>query len=99
MFLFQPIEHCLSLSIFSKLIVLPVKDIYDTLREWKKCRGSDRHSGSEFALATLIRVKGIKLSLAGRTHVDLPGRKESQLPERRDRTTLECGNMPALLKQ
>jgi xanthine/CO dehydrogenase XdhC/CoxF family maturation factor len=41
-----------------KPIVLPVKDIYDTLREWKKCRGSDRHSGSEFALATLIRVKG-----------------------------------------
>jgi xanthine/CO dehydrogenase XdhC/CoxF family maturation factor len=35
-----------------------VKDIYDTLREWKKHGSSDRHSGSEFALATLIRVKG-----------------------------------------
>ena len=35
-----------------------MKDIYDTLREWKKRRGSDRHSGLEFALAPLIRVKG-----------------------------------------
>jgi xanthine/CO dehydrogenase XdhC/CoxF family maturation factor len=35
-----------------------VKDIYDTLRGWKKRRGSDRRSRSEFALATLIRVKG-----------------------------------------
>jgi hypothetical protein len=43
-----------------------VKDIYDALREWKKRRGSDRHSGSEFALATLIRVKG--QAIAGRVH-------------------------------
>jgi len=56
-----------------------VKDIYDTLREWKKHRSSDRHSGSEFALATLIRRERIKLSPAGRTHVDLPGRNESRL--------------------
>jgi len=29
-----------------------VKDIYDALGEWKKRRGSDRHSDSEFAVAT-----------------------------------------------
>ncbi len=34
-----------------------MKDIYDILREWKKRCGSDRHSGSEFALATLVRVE------------------------------------------
>jgi len=35
-----------------------MKDIYDILREWKKRCGSDCHSGSEFALATLVRVEG-----------------------------------------
>ena len=35
-----------------------MKDIYDILREWKKRCGSDRHFGSEFALATLVRVEG-----------------------------------------
>ena len=50
---------------FSKLIVLPVKDIYDALREWKKRRGSDRHNGSKFALATLIRVKGSSYRSSG----------------------------------
>jgi len=42
-----------------------VKDIYDTLRERKKRRGSDRHSGSEFVLATLNRVKGSSYRWSG----------------------------------
>jgi len=42
-----------------------VKDISDTLHEWKKRRGSDGHSGSEFALATLIRVKGLSYRRPG----------------------------------
>jgi xanthine/CO dehydrogenase XdhC/CoxF family maturation factor len=55
-----------------------VKDIYDTLREWKKRRVSDRHSGSEFALATLIRVKGSSYRWPG-ARMWFPGRKESPL--------------------
>jgi len=42
-----------------------VKDISDTLRKWKKRRGLDRHSGSEFVLATLIRVKGSSYRWSG----------------------------------
>ena len=42
-----------------------MKDIYDILREWKKRRGSGRHSGSEFALATLVRVEGSSYRRAG----------------------------------
>jgi hypothetical protein len=85
--------------IFSKLIVLPVKDIYDTLREWKKRRGSDRHSGSEFALATLIRVKGSSYRRSGaRMLICRDGTRVGSLNAGID-TTLECANMPALLKR
>jgi xanthine/CO dehydrogenase XdhC/CoxF family maturation factor len=76
-----------------------VKDIYDTLREWKKRRGSDRHSGSEFALATLIRVKGSSYRwLGARMLICWDGRRVGSL-NACIHTTLECTNMPALLKQ
>jgi hypothetical protein len=76
-----------------------MKDIYDTLREWKKSRGSDGHSGSEFALVNAHSRERIKLSLAGRTHVDCQdGRRVGSL-NAGIHTTLECTNMPALLKQ
>src|SRR5207253_4646712 len=53
MFLFQPIEHCLSsFEHSSKLIVLPVKDIYDIIDEFKK------RPAQPLALATLVRVEG-----------------------------------------
>jgi xanthine/CO dehydrogenase XdhC/CoxF family maturation factor len=35
-----------------------LKDIYDILREFRKRRGETRQSGSEFALATLVRAEG-----------------------------------------
>ena len=35
-----------------------MKDIYDILREWKKRPGEKCRSGSDFALATLVRAKG-----------------------------------------
>ena len=35
-----------------------MKDIYDILREWKKRRAENRQSGSDFALATLVRAEG-----------------------------------------
>jgi len=75
-----------------------VKDICDTLREWKKCRGSDRHSGSEFALATLIRVKGSSYRWPGARM--LIARTEGVASLNAGiHTTFECANMAALLKQ
>ena len=35
-----------------------MKDVYDILREWKKRSGEKCQSGSDFALATLVRAKG-----------------------------------------
>jgi xanthine dehydrogenase accessory factor len=35
-----------------------LKDIYDILREFRKRRGEDRQSGSDFVLATLVRAEG-----------------------------------------
>jgi hypothetical protein len=85
--------------IFSKLIVLPVKDIYDTLHEWKKRCGSDRHSGSEFELATLIRVKESSYRRPGACMLICgDGTKVGSLSAG-IRTTLECPNMLALPKQ
>jgi len=76
-----------------------VKDIYDALRGWKKRRGSDRHSGSEFALATLIRVKGSSYRRPGaRMLICRDGTRVGSL-NAGIHTTLECANMPALLKQ
>jgi xanthine/CO dehydrogenase XdhC/CoxF family maturation factor len=75
-----------------------VKDIYDTLREWRKRRGSDRHSGSEFALATLIRVKGSSYRWPGACMLIQDGRRVGSL-NAGIHTTLERANMPALLKQ
>jgi xanthine/CO dehydrogenase XdhC/CoxF family maturation factor len=76
-----------------------VKDISDTLHEWKKRRGSDGHSGSEFALATLIRVKGSSYRWPGaRMLICQDGKRVGSLSAG-IRTTLECTNMPALLKQ
>ena len=75
-----------------------MKDIYDTLHEWKKCRGSDGHSGSEFALAKLIRAKGSSYRWPGARM--LIARTEGVgLLNAGIHTTLECANMPALLKQ
>jgi xanthine/CO dehydrogenase XdhC/CoxF family maturation factor len=76
-----------------------VKDIYDTLHEWKKRRVSDGHSGSEFALATLIRVKRSSYRwLGARMLICRDGRRVASL-NAGFHTTLECANMPALLKQ
>ena len=75
-----------------------MKDIYDALRGWKKRRGSDRHSGSEFALATLIRVKGSSYRWLGARMLIARTEGVGSL-NAGIHTTLECANMPALLKQ
>jgi len=76
-----------------------VKDISGTLHEWKKRRGSHGHSGSEFALATLIRVKGSSYRWPGaRMLICRDGTRISSLSAGIV-TTLECANILALPKQ
>jgi xanthine dehydrogenase accessory factor len=65
----------------------------------EKARGSDRHSGSEFALATLIRVKGSSYRRSGaRMLICQDGTRVGSL-RIGIRTTLEYANMLALPKQ
>jgi xanthine/CO dehydrogenase XdhC/CoxF family maturation factor len=68
-----------------------VKDIYDTLHEWKKRRVSDGHSGSVFALATLIRVKGSSYRWPGARM--LTARTEGESP-RLTRESIQLWSVP-----
>jgi len=68
-----------------------VKDIYDTLHEWKKRCGSDCHSGSEFALATLIRVKGSSYRWPGARMLIARTEGESA---RLTRESIQLGSVP-----
>ena len=70
-----------------------MKDIYDTLREWEK------HRGSEFALATLIRVRGLSYRRPGARMLICQDGTRARSLSAGIRTTLECANILALPKQ
>jgi hypothetical protein len=65
----------------------------------EKRRGSDGHSGSEFALATLIRVNESSYRWPGARMLIGRTEGESARLTRESIQTLECANMAALLKQ
>jgi hypothetical protein len=49
---------------------VPTWDIYDTLREWKKCRGPDRHSGSVPFTGRTIGFKNIQTKVGNAQSVE-----------------------------
>jgi xanthine dehydrogenase accessory factor len=65
----------------------------------EKAPGSDRYSGSEFALATLIRVKGSSYRRSGAGMLICQDGTRVGSLSAGIHTTLECANMTALLKQ